>query len=59
MSDKEPETMLETLLVAQVLTLAEVIKQNSKTWKSSYIPDAVKTITEHREEVLKLLYQTR
>ena len=51
--------LLEPLLVAQVLTLAKTMEANSKTWKSDFIPDAIKEIQEKRREVLRKLSEVR
>lgn len=56
----ENKDLLETLLVAQVLTLAKAIEAKKGGYKSDhFVGDAVKEISQRRAEVLQLLAQTQ
>jgi hypothetical protein len=51
---------LETLLVAQVLTLAKVMEAAGSTYKSDhYLSDAIREIRQQRVSILQRLAQTQ
>lgn len=56
----ENKDLLETLLVAQVLTLAKTIESAKGGYKSDhFVGDAVKEISQQRASILQALAQTR
>jgi hypothetical protein len=56
----ENKELLETLLVAQVLTLAKTIENTKGGYKSDhFVGDAVKEIAQQRASILQALAQTR
>lgn len=56
----ENKELIETLLVAQVLTLAKTMEAASSTWKSDhFVGDAVKEIARQRDAVLRKLAEVR
>lgn len=56
----EDKDLLETLLVAQVLTLAKTMEAASNTSKSDhFVGDALNEIARQRAAILQKLAQTR
>ena len=57
--ENETTELLRTLLVAQVLTLAQAIETEKKSYKSDhYVGDAIKAISQQRAEILRKLSGT-
>lgn len=55
----ENKELLETLLVAQVLTLAKTMEAAGNAYKSDhYLSDAIREIRQQRAAVLQKLAQT-
>lgn len=61
--DEQLNTSIETLLVAQVLTLAKAIEAEKRAKGSSstdhYVPEAVQLIARERAQILQRLAQSR
>lgn len=61
--DQELTEMIETLLVAQVLTLAKAIeaerRQKGSASTDHYIPEAAALVGRERQRILALLAQSR
>lgn len=58
--ENESAELLQTLLVAQALTLASVMEAAGNSFKSDhYIGDAVKAITQQREVILRRFAESR
>ena len=56
----EDKQLFETLLVAQVLTLAKTMETAGSTFKSDhYVGDAIKEIQRQRAPILQRLAQTQ